>query len=100
LCKESRRDKQAKKPTKQNIMKIKTIKYIAMSLLIGAALHSSTFAGPATWVQRPTSTATPRPPGITVAFSGHPSKQPYVGVTEIRPTRLFNAGQGVVSLPY
>jgi hypothetical protein len=84
----------------KNIMKIKTIKQIAISLLAGAILHGSSFAGPATWVQRSTPTALPLPLGVTLAFSGHPSKKPYVGATGIGPTRLFSAGQGVVSIPY
>lgn len=76
------------------------IKTIAISLLLGASLHGSTFAGPATWVPRPAPTAKPLCRGVTVAFSGHPDKQPYVGATGIGATRLFNAGQGVVSVPY
>jgi hypothetical protein len=74
-------------------MKIKSIKHIAISLLAGALLHGSSFAGPATWVHRTTPTALPLSRGVTVAFSGHPSKKPYVGATEIGSTRLFSAGQ-------
>jgi hypothetical protein len=81
-------------------MKIKTIKYLAIRLLIGAALHSSSFAGPATWVQRPAPTTPTISRGVTIAFTGHPTKQPYVGPKEYGATRLFNVGQGVVSVPY
>ena len=74
-------------------MKIKTIKQIAITLLAGASLHGSSFAGPATGVQRSTHTALPLSRGVTVGFSGHPSKKPYVGATEIGSTRLFSTGQ-------
>ena len=80
-------------------MKIKTIKQIAITLLAGALLHSSSFAGPATWIQRSTPTALPLSRGVTVGFSGHLRKKPSMGVTGIGSTRLFNAGQGVVSIP-
>jgi len=80
------------------IMKVKTIKQIAIRLLAGALLHRSSFAGPATWVQRSEPTALPLPRSVTVGFSGHPSKKPYLGATEIGTTRLFSAGQGVVSI--
>jgi hypothetical protein len=83
----------------KNIMKIKTIKQTAIGFLAGALLHGSSFAGPATWVQRSTPTALPFPRGGTVGLSGHPSKKPYVGATGIGSTRLFSAGQGVVSIP-
>jgi hypothetical protein len=83
----------------KNIMKIKTINQIVISLLAGASLHGNSFAGPATWVQRSKPTTLPLPRGVSVAFSGHPSKQPYVGATKIGTTRLFSAGQGVVSIP-
>ena len=79
-------------------MKVKTIKQIAIRLLAGALLHRSSFAGPATWVQRSEPTALPLPRSVTVGFSGHPSKKPYLGATEIGTTRLFSAGQGVVSI--
>jgi hypothetical protein len=72
-------------------MKIKTIKQIAITLLAGASLHGSSFAGPATWVQRSMPTALPLSRGVTVGFSGHPSKKPYVGATEIG-SRLFSTG--------
>lgn len=81
-------------------MKMNTIKTIAVSLLLGAALNSSSFAGPATWVQRPSPAASPRTVSITYAFSGHVGKQPYTATTETDRTRLFNAGEGVVSIPY
>jgi hypothetical protein len=81
-------------------MKIKTIKYIVIRLLIGAPLQGVCFAGPATWVQRPAPSEPPRPRTVTIAFFGHPTKQPYAGPKEIGATRLFNAGQGVVSVPY
>jgi hypothetical protein len=80
-------------------MKMNPIKTIALSLVLGAALNGSSFAGPATWVQRPSPTAPARPLGITFAFSGHLGKQPYTATPETR-TRPFNAGEGVVSIPY
>ncbi len=74
-------------------MKIKSINQIAISLLAGASLHGSSFAAPATWVQRSTPTALPLSRGMTVGFSGHLSKKRYMGATEIGSTRLFSTGQ-------
>lgn len=81
-------------------MKIKTVKYIAMNLIAGAACLSSTFAGPATWVPRSRATTSSVCRPVTIALSGHTTKQPYSSASEIGGTRLFNAGQGVVSVPY
>lgn len=75
-----------------------TIKTIALSLLLGAALNGSSFAGPATWVQRTSPAPSPRTVSITFAFSGHTGKQPYTETTD--RTRLYNVGEGVVSIPY
>ncbi len=83
----------------QNKMKTKTIKSIAIRILIGAALHSSSFAGPASWVTRSAPVVAPVAGRVTIAFFGHPIKQPYPGPIELGKTRLFNAGQGVVSVP-
>ncbi len=83
----------------ENIMRTKTIKSIAIRILVGAALHSSSFAGPATWVNRSASVAPSVTRRVTIAFFGHPIKQPYPGPIDLGATRLFNAGQGVVSVP-
>ena len=79
-------------------MKMNTIKTIGLSLLFGAALSSSSFAGPAMWVQRPSPATAPRPIVFTFALSGHTGKQPYTETAT--GTRLFNVGEGVVSIPY
>ena len=76
------------------------IKHFAIILLTGGALLSSSFAGPATWGPLPKVTTPPVSRPVTIALSGHTTKQPYLGAGSIGPTRLFNAGQGVVSVPY
>jgi hypothetical protein len=81
-------------------MKINTIKHIAIQILAAVALLGTSYAGPATWVTKSATASVTVTRPVTIALSGHTGKQPYVGSTGVAPTRLFNAGQGVVSVPY
>jgi hypothetical protein len=83
----------------KNLMKIKTVQQLAISLLAGAALHGSASAGPATGTYRPEPVVSAAPGHKTAPHVRHtPIIKPNPGASQPAASRQFNAGEGAFSL--
>ena len=80
-------------------MKIKAIKQIAISLLAVAALHGSSFAGPAAWTNRKAPRAPGMPENKTMHRYQHAMiKTPYQSAGQPAASYQFNAGENSFSV--